>query len=495
MITRLTLLDFMAHARTVFDLAPGLNVLTGPNNTGKSAVVEALRCLARNPPPKHVIRHGATEARVTAETDDGTTVTWVRRPKYALYELTRPGAAEPEVFAKFGRTPPEEVLAVLGLGPVPIEGGDEVDVHIGNQREPVFLLDKPGSVLAGFFAASTEAAHLIGMQTRLTDRTKKAKAEKKRLDGRMAGLLAELDKLSALPDLELRLGAATDLEAELLAGDRQAAGLAAVLAAGHGLRGRVAGLGRSRDALAGLAGPPELAPTAALAGAVSRQAALDVRLDRTVGRRQALASLTGPPALADAARLFSQSDGLARLRAAEARAAGRATALDPLAPPPVLADLAGPADLARRLDEARLAAGRLAGRDRTLDKLAAPPEAVPVAPLAALAGRLEAGRAAKNALARQNRTLAGLAPPPVPADVHPLAATLAALAEARQAVAAAAAAAARSAAILAALAGRIEARLAQLPACPLCGGELSAADFLGPGHRHATPLPGTEKTP
>ena len=102
MLTRLILENFMAHGRTELPLGPGLTVLTGPNNVGKSAVVEALRCLASNPTPRHYIRHGAKEARVTAVFEDGTEVTWVRREKYAQYEILRPGAAEPELFTKLG---------------------------------------------------------------------------------------------------------------------------------------------------------------------------------------------------------------------------------------------------------------------------------------------------------------------------------------------------------------------------------------------------------
>lgn len=489
MITRLTLLDFMAHGHTVFDLSPGLNVLTGPNNTGKSAVVEALRCLARNPPPRHVIRHGAAEARVTAELADGTTVAWVRRPKYALYELTRPGASEPEVFAKFGRTPPDEVMAALGLGPVAIEGGDEVDVHIGNQREPVFLLNQPGTVLAGFFAASTEAAHLIAMQNLLTDRTKKTKTEKKRLEARMAGLLAELDTLAPLPGLELRLGAAVSLESALAAGDREAAGLAALLAARERLGGRIASGLRARDALRPLVGPPALADTVPLAASVARRHALAGRLDRTAGRRKTLAELLPPPALADTAGLAARTEALAGLRAARTRTGEKARALAGLASPPVPADVAGLAVLVRRLDAARPAAGRLAARNGTLAGLTPPPAIADVAGLAGLVRRLDECRNAASGLDRQDRILAKLPPPPVPADARPLADVLAGLAEARNAVAVAREAAARAAASLAAMAGRIEARLAELEACPLCGGKLTADDFLGPGHIHAKPVP------
>ncbi|MEF2143934.1 MAG: AAA family ATPase, partial [Desulfovibrionaceae bacterium] len=46
MIQRIILDDFQAHKHTELALGPGVTVLTGPNNSGKSAIVEALRCLA-----------------------------------------------------------------------------------------------------------------------------------------------------------------------------------------------------------------------------------------------------------------------------------------------------------------------------------------------------------------------------------------------------------------------------------------------------------------
>ncbi|MEJ5349733.1 MAG: hypothetical protein WHS46_13720 [Desulfosoma sp.] len=46
------------------ELHSGVTVLTGPNNTGKSAVVKALRCVSENPPSAQLSRHGATKAVV-----------------------------------------------------------------------------------------------------------------------------------------------------------------------------------------------------------------------------------------------------------------------------------------------------------------------------------------------------------------------------------------------------------------------------------------------
>ena len=87
MITKIILENFMAHERTELELGPGVNALTGPNNSGKSAIVEALRCVATNPVPKHYIRHGAKEARVTLEFEDKTQVVWVRKKRSSGYEI------------------------------------------------------------------------------------------------------------------------------------------------------------------------------------------------------------------------------------------------------------------------------------------------------------------------------------------------------------------------------------------------------------------------
>lgn len=168
----------MAHERTEMELGLGVTALTGPNNTGKSAIVEALRCVATNPVPKHYIRHGAKEARVTIELDDGTQVVWVRKKRSSGYELWRPGAEEPEEYWKFGRKPPQDILDALKLDLVELETGNEIDVHVGNQREPVFLLNQPPSNAAAFFAASTESAHLLAMQNLLKRQTQDAKRKK-----------------------------------------------------------------------------------------------------------------------------------------------------------------------------------------------------------------------------------------------------------------------------------------------------------------------------
>ncbi|EPR37082.1 hypothetical protein dsx2_1025 [Desulfovibrio sp. X2] len=442
MLKKLILENFMAHGRTEIELGEGLTVLSGPNNAGKSAVVEALRCLATNPTPRHYIRHGAKEARVTAVLEDDVRLTWVRREKYALYEIVRPGQEEPETFAKLGKSGvPEEVAALLRLEPVEVEGPERfIDVHIGNQREPIFLLNKSPSVLASLLASSSEAAHLLAMQQALAARVRESKTREKSVLSRMAGLDAGLAAFTPLPELALRVEEAEAMHRALSVRLSAVPGLARLCASLRGLAAR-RGEGQGRQkALAGLEAPPAPAQVRPLAALVAARLRLDAARGEARERSGALAGLLRPPELSDTAGVRRALAELARLRGARGKAAVRSRELAELAAPPVLADAAGAARSGAELR--RLAARR-----------------------ARLAARMEA--------------LAGLGEPPAPAVLAPLAERAAGLSRARAAVARAAAACQRAAAAEKACEARVREALATAGDCPLCGHRLDAATFLG----------------
>ncbi|CAM2058152.1 DNA repair protein RecN (modular protein) [Desulfovibrionales bacterium] len=205
MLKRLIIDNFMAHSHTELELGPGITTLVGLNNTGKSAIVEALRCLVTNPTPKTCIRHGTKEARVELELDDGIRITWVRRKNWARYIIARPDT-EPVIFNKLGRgIVPEEVTVLLRLTLVPLKDrrDQNIDVHLGNQRQPIFLLDQPPTAIASFFASSTESAHLLAMQQRLKDLTRERQKEARERMEQLEQLAISLDRLASLPGLSL----------------------------------------------------------------------------------------------------------------------------------------------------------------------------------------------------------------------------------------------------------------------------------------------------
>ena len=374
MLRKIILENFMAHERTELELGPGVTALTGPNNTGKSAVVEGLRCLATNPMPKNYIRHGAKEARVTAELEDGTRVVWIRKKRSSGYEIWAPDAEEAEEYWKFGRKPPEDVLDLLRLDMVELDTGREIDLHIGNQRTPVFLLDRPDSDAAAFFAASTESAHLLSMQSILKRRTADAKRRERDLETRLAEVEADLDELQGLPKIALALETAREMEAAATRLQRETPDLEHRIKTLTALEESVAE-GRSIAAiLDALDDPPKLNPTGDLDRIKRTMITVNDRRTHALEVNGELDPLESPPQLGDVGGLQAVCDDL---RSAQRRLQ-TALALDgvaaPLTPPPPMQDIS---HLSHMIDDILILqrrTGRLSGLGSVLKNIAEPPE-------------------------------------------------------------------------------------------------------------------------
>ena len=377
MIKSITLENFMSHRDTRIELAPGVTVITGPNNVAKDAVVEAVRSLVQNPSQKHSIRHGAKQAVVRLELDSGEMIEWVRTEKTAYYRLFRPGtdggeeAGEPEEFRKIGLTVPEEVRALLRLGLVETEA-DDIDIHIGNQREPIFLLNRPGSQAAGFFAASSEAEYLLRMRQALKSREDYAKSTRKVLAGDCQAQEQALRRYQPLDDIGPELKR-TEETYELIGANQRSL--------------------------------PELS------GCIDTLAIKGQALSRYCQRAGLLRGLGVPPVLMDIADLIAQLQHWGRMSGKAGAAAARVEVLGPLTAPPPLKEASSLAQFAGRL---AATAGVLHGRHRekeSLAGLAEPPLIHGVLPLEELMEDLGSRGELIRRARRRQKALAGLAAP------------------------------------------------------------------------------------
>ncbi|WP_147819647.1 AAA family ATPase [Salidesulfovibrio onnuriiensis] len=352
MITKIVLENFMAHEHTEVALGPGVTALTGPNNTGKSAIVEALRCVATNPTPRHFIRHGAKEARVAVELEDGARVVWVRKKRSAGYELHLPGEEEPREYWKLGRgLVPEEVRQVLRLDPVDLDGGERIDVHIGNQREPVFLLNLPDRAVADFLASSTEGAHLLSMQGALKRRVMDARKEAAGREARLRGIAGELDSLAPLPELTLKAEAARELEERMLRLQAEIPALENLISQRAALEQRMYWLRRGAKAMEGVIPPPELQDVRQLGSILDQQAMLAGQQAQAQGVAGTLQGLAEPPRAEPLQPLAELLRELQSVAEALNRAGERGTVLEPVAAPPELFDDAPLRSAAAAMDD------------------------------------------------------------------------------------------------------------------------------------------------
>ena len=436
MIRRIVLENFMSHARTVIEPAPGLTVLAGPNNCGKSAVAAALAAVCSNAIGDYMVRHGAEVCRVVVETDDGHTVEWKRKGLTVSYRI------DGRDIHRVNRGIPEDLHQVLRLPAVEVEGGETFEIHLAEQKSPIFLLDRPGRSAAAFFASSSDAGLLLEMQRRQKARVLDWKRE---LDGHSRTIASHGVSLAALEPLGEIEGRLEDCEAlhERLSEESAAMGRleaefreieqAGTLAAHAGAR---------LAAGASLAPPPHLADDDSLAELFADLGTRSLEARMLSERSSALGDLGAPPAVPEPAPLEALLRGLAAGAREEAVLKTRSGILAALSDPPLLED-----------------AGALAG---TIEALAA-------------------GGGTREAAAEGVRILSDLAEAPALVDPRDLDELIAGIAGASEN-------AGRLASLVTAFAGEatavqeaIDRWIAENPVCPLCGSNLERERLLERG--------------
>lgn len=173
MSVRLHIRDFQSikDAEVVVD---GFTVITGPNNSGKTAVQRAVSGVFSNPGGDAYVRHGTEKFSVEVGFTDGNTVRWEKGPKTKPTYVLNGKTIYP------GRAVPEEVLD-LGIRPIQA-GTGQVWPQLAQQfTGQVFLLDMPGS-------SAAEAVADVDRVGKLTQALR----------------LAETDKRSASSEVKVR---------------------------------------------------------------------------------------------------------------------------------------------------------------------------------------------------------------------------------------------------------------------------------------------------
>lgn len=154
MIKSVKILNFQSHEKSKLDFSPGVNVIVGCSDSGKTAIIRALRWLSWNRPSGDSIRsHWGGATNVLVETEEGI----VRRSKDKKdsYELLLKGRKN-LVFHAFGTNVPQEITTFLNLS----------EINLQQQLDSPFLLSRTSGEVAQHF---NRIAHLDkidkGMQT------------------------------------------------------------------------------------------------------------------------------------------------------------------------------------------------------------------------------------------------------------------------------------------------------------------------------------------
>ncbi len=328
--------DFRAHLDTMVPLFPGVTAVIGDNDLGKSTfAATSLRAVAYGDGDDTLIRHGAAEAQVTIEVENGRRVVWTRREKaksgqpkvsYALYERGREDPVREGRPATRGGVP-EWVGEVLGIARV-----GELDIQVGSQKSPVFLLDRPASLRAQILSVGRESGRLSALIERYGELKRTDRAQVRDGESELAGLGEKLGACTMLPEVGKALERLADDLKNIEATHAQQSRLVALMDRIEALEAHSQGARACAEALADLPTPVELEETQKLAELVG----CIERLERRV-------SVPPPPPLPEIPQLHDTvSIALAGQRIArlEKQLAGRVP-LPEMPEAPQLHDLSG----------------------------------------------------------------------------------------------------------------------------------------------------------
>jgi exonuclease SbcC len=220
-IKQIYIRDFQSHETTILEPAPAgqLTCIIGPSDSGKTAILRALRWLFYNTPQgTDFIRVGRNAANVTVCYTDGQVVTRARSHKgFNRYVIGAEPATDANKFEGFGTTVPLEVQQITGIRPVEI-GDMTLLINLADQLSGPFLgssVSAPARAKVLGKLAGTEEVDAAAKSTG-TDLYRRRQDEK-RLGEDVARLQEAIGKYAYL----VELGEKIEQAEALLAGIKQ----------------------------------------------------------------------------------------------------------------------------------------------------------------------------------------------------------------------------------------------------------------------------------
>jgi exonuclease SbcC len=134
MFKKLEIRNFQSHKHSVLEFHPGMNVIIGKTDSGKSAVIRSLKLAIKNRPSGDAfISHWADEAHVVLSTDNN--VIERKKGKQNKFILDK------QELTGFSQSVPEEVEQALNLS----------DASCQFQMDDIFLLNSSSGEVAAYF--------------------------------------------------------------------------------------------------------------------------------------------------------------------------------------------------------------------------------------------------------------------------------------------------------------------------------------------------------
>lgn len=194
MIKKLTLRNFQAHHDSVLEFAPGVNVIIGSTDSGKSSIIRAIRKVCKNRPLGDAYRsHWGGDTEITLELSDGM-VSFKKGAEegYHVGDLH---------FKAFKTDVPDEVITALNMN----------DVNLQSQLDRPFLLENSAGEVAAHFNRIANLSSIDKVRSNLKSESTSNSDEIKRLTTNIDKASKELITYDYLDKVEKEVEVLEDL--------------------------------------------------------------------------------------------------------------------------------------------------------------------------------------------------------------------------------------------------------------------------------------------
>lgn len=260
------------HVNTLVPCFPGATAYIGDNNLGKStALMAASKIVAYGESDDSVIRHGCEEARIVIELEGGNRLEWSRSKKRSptvLYQHFRGDELVAEGPQKTRNQAPEWVQEILGISRV-----DDLDIQVGNQKTPVFLLNDSAPRRAQILSVGRESGYLPTLMRAYEGQRTADRETIKSGESALTRLKLRAAYFADLPRIDQKLAKASAMAEDVLRVLSQAEKMAAAIRAIATKTARVEALSEVEAIRVKLpASPPALVNTEKLGSVLTKMA-------------------------------------------------------------------------------------------------------------------------------------------------------------------------------------------------------------------------------
>jgi len=201
MFKQLQITNFQSHKDTKLNFCSGVNVVAGKSQSGKTAILRALKLLTENRPLGFRFHSNFSDkpTQVGLTLQDDTRIAFTKDEQGTTYRLNK------KEYAKVGSNVPDLVTKALNL--------TEINTQ-AQLEEPFLITSAPGQVarVINQIVRMEDADHWTRQLTTFINSTTK---EVRLLEDQRKGLESKLDEYGDLPELEKLVEKAEALDKEL----------------------------------------------------------------------------------------------------------------------------------------------------------------------------------------------------------------------------------------------------------------------------------------